>query len=507
MQLNPAARRTLFVVTSLSVTLAACQDANSPDQVPAFAPSAFPTTSTAIKNAIADEYIVVFKDGVSDVDGRAKGLLSAQGGNLNATYRAAIKGFSAHMSAQAAAALANDESVAYVEPVQQFQLASTQTGAAWGLDRIDQAALPLDGTYNYPGTGAGVNVYIIDSGVRRTHTEFGGRVTGGYSAIADGYGPDGCHWHGTHVAGIVGGAVYGVAKGASLHSVRAYDCNGVGVTTSILSAIDWVTANHTGPSVATMAISGPMSSSVNSAVQTSINSGVTYVVAAGNNVGADACGYSPAAVTDAIVVAAIGGMDAQTTYTNVGSCVDLYAPGTQIYSAINTSDTAIQLNSGTSQSAAFVAGAAALFLQSNPSASPSAVAQAITSNATVGVVTGITGGTVNRLLRVNGSGGGSTDPTPPPPSGNVAPTSSFTVNCSKASCSFDASRSTDSDGSITSYAWNWGDGTSSSYTTPSAGHNYSTKGNYSVTVTLTVTDNGGAKSSSSQSVNIRNKGK
>jgi PKD repeat protein len=250
-----------------------------------------------------------------------------------------------------------------------------------------------------------------------------------------------------------------------------------------------------------------LSLAVNTAVENSINAGVTYVVAAGNDVAEDACLYSPASVTAAITVAAIGGQDAQSRYTNTGPCVDLYAPGTQIYGADITSDNAISLYTGTSQAAGFVAGAAALYLQSNPSASPAQVQLAIVSNATVGAVTGLTGNTPNLLLRVSGSGGGSPPPPPPPPPpGNAPPVANFTSSCNKASCSFDASSSSD-DAGISTYGWTFGDGTSSSSAGPQMSHLYSTKGTYTVTVTLTVTDTGGLQSSVQKSLKIANKGR
>jgi subtilisin family serine protease len=299
-----------------------------------------------------------------------------------------------------------------------------------------------------------------------------------------------------------------VAKGAKLYSVRAYDCSGIGTTSSIVAAVDWITANRVLPAVANLSISGPSSSAVNTAVANSINTGVTYVVAAGNNAGQDACNYSPASVPGAITVAAIAGLDAQAAYSNVGSCVDLYAPGTQIYSAMNTSDIAVQLMSGTSQASAFVAGAAAIYVAGNPSATPAQVAQAIVSSATAGVVTGVTGSTPNRLLRVTGSEGSTTEPPPPPPPppANTAPVAAFTASCSKASCSFNGSGSTDDTG-IASYSWSFGDGATASSTSPMSSHVYSAKGTYSMTVTLTVQDAEGLAGSVQKSITIRNKGR
>jgi subtilisin family serine protease len=489
-------RRRLLVALSPIVLAACAVDSTSPGPIA----SADVARNVAANNGvIPNQYIVTFTDDVNDAPGLAKQLTGQSSGNLQHTYGTVLKGFSARLSPHAVSALANNPHVASIEPDHEFAVANTQSFPAWGLDRIDQANLPLDMAYNYSATGAGVNVYIVDTGIRRTHTEFGGRVVPAFSAIADGYGPDGCHWHGTTVADIVGGAVYGVAKGVTLHSVRAYDCVGFGSSSNIVAALDWVAANRSGPSVALLSFSGPYSAAVNTAVENMIRSGVSAVTAAGNNVGADACNYSPSSVANVITVAAIGGQDAHAVYTNIGGCVDLYAPGSQIYAAINTNDTAIQLNTGTSQASAFVAGAAALYLQGNPGASPDAVAQSILSSATVGVVTGVPSGTPNRLLRVNGSGGGTTlPPPPPPPTSDAAPSASFTSSCVRTVCTLNASGSKDDLG-IVSYSWTFGDGTTGSGAI--VGHQYPKAGRYSVT--LRVTDTIGQTATATKTVQAK----
>jgi subtilisin family serine protease len=273
----------------------------------------------------------------------------------------------------------------------------TQNNAPWGLDRIGQRTLPLNGAYSYTTTGSGVNVYIIDTGIRRTHTQFGGRAVIGFDAIGDGRNTNDCHGHGTHVAGIVGASTYGVAKAVRLFAVRVLSCSGSGSNSGVIAGVNWVTQNHIDPAVANMSLGGGISTALDNAVRNSIAAGVTYSIAAGNS-NTNAANSSPARVAEAITVGSSTRTDTRSSFSNFGSVVDIFAPGSSILSTWRTSDTATATLSGTSMAAPHVAGVAARFLQSNRTASPAAVRNEIVAQATLNRLTGIPSGTANRLL-------------------------------------------------------------------------------------------------------------
>ncbi len=277
-----------------------------------------------------------------------------------------------------------------------------QNPASWGLDRIDQRQLPLDDAYSYDRAGAGVTAYIIDTGVRVTHDDFGGRARSGYDFVDDDANADDCHGHGTHVGGTVAGSQYGVAKGADVVGVRVLNCQGSGSTSQVVSGIDWVTENAVKPAVANMSLGGGVDGVLDDAVRRSIDSGVSYAIAAGNGniLGwpQDACNYSPARVPEAITVGATDRDDQRASFSNYGTCLDVFAPGVDITSAWIGSDSDTNTISGTSMATPHVAGVAALYLEGNPSATPAQVRDAVVNNATSDVVGDPRAGSPNKLL-------------------------------------------------------------------------------------------------------------
>ncbi|MGH3334216.1 MAG: S8 family peptidase [Nocardioides sp.] len=364
----------------------------------------------------SDHYIVVFDKGSSNDSVReAKDKAKDKGAKVHHTYSNALDGFAATLSESALTELRNNKHVSFIEADRQVSVSDTQSPATWGIDRIDQRNLPLNNSYTYQRPGAGVKAYFIDTGMRRSHAEFSGRATSGYSAINDGRGTDDCHGHGTHVAGTVGGETYGVAQDVSLVAVRVLDCTGNGTDSGVIAGIDWVTGNHTAgtPAVANMSLGGGVSSALDTAVNNSINDGITYALAAGNDNGANACNSSPSRVAAGLTVGSTTSTDARSSFSNIGSCLDLFAPGSSITSSWIGSDSATNTISGTSMATPHVAGAAAVYLQGNPGASPATVNSAIISSATTGKVTNPGTGSPNRLLYSDPGG----TPPPPPPTG------------------------------------------------------------------------------------------
>ncbi|MEO8334206.1 MAG: S8 family peptidase [bacterium] len=387
----------VLAVLVCALAIAACSDASSPPSSPVGSQQIkVPLAPVYSKgdDGIPNDYIVVFKEGVSTGPlSRASATVATLVGTPKFSYDAVLKGFAATLTPEMVEKLRADPNIEYIEQDAVIDVSTTQSGATWGIDRIDQRNRPLSGTYTYTSTGAGVTAYIIDTGIQTSHPQFGGRAAVAYDALG-GNGQD-CNGHGTHVAGTVGSSTYGVAKGVSLRAVRVLNCSGSGSTSGVIAGMNWVANNHVTKSVANMSLGGGYSSAMNSAANNLASRGVFLAVAAGNS-NANACNSSPSSASNVTSVAASTSTDAKASYSNYGGCVHLYAPGSSIKSTwLNSGTNTI---SGTSMASPHVAGVAALYKATFGDASYSAIRSWLTTNATSGVITGNPSGTPNRLL-------------------------------------------------------------------------------------------------------------
>ena len=383
-------KRTLFVLIVLALTISGSSTASAQSEAPILGADS--------ATAVPGRYIVVFKPGTpaADVSAAAEHARGG-GGQVDFVYESALVGFAGQLPEQALFGLSHNPNIEFIEADQVITIDTTQSPATWGLDRIDQRNLPLNNSYTYNVTGAGVKAYIIDTGIRITHNQFGGRATYGRDFVDNDSTASDCNGHGTHVAGTVGGSTYGVAKGVSLVAVRVLNCSGSGTTSGVIAGIDWVTSQHTtGKAVANMSLGGSPSTALDNAVRNSIADGVVYAIAAGNS-NSNACNFSPARTAEAITVGATTSSDARASYSNKGSCLDLFAPGSSITSAWNSSNTATNTISGTSMATPHVTGVAALYLQGH-NATPLQVRNALVGAATPNKVTNPGSNSPNLLL-------------------------------------------------------------------------------------------------------------
>ncbi|MEP7324430.1 MAG: S8 family serine peptidase [Gemmatimonadota bacterium] len=449
-----------------------------------------PTAAGSDGIVAAKRYIVVLNN--TPQAGPAMAASVAQSQNITPirVYQQVLPGFVATLDAAQLTALRNDSRVRYIEEDRLMSISTTQNNPVnWGLDRIDQVNLPLSLSYTYNRTGAGVHFYDIDTGLNLGHADVAGRVGAGVDEIGDGNGVNDCNGHGTHTATTAAGTTYGVAKAMTIHPVRVLDCGGSGFTSGVIDGVDWVTVNHLSPAVANMSLGGPVSTALDQAVASAVASGVVFSVSAGNS-NVSGCTQSPAREPSAITVGATKKSDARASFSNFGTCLDIFAPGTNITAGWIGSATATATISGTSMAAPHVAGVAGLYLEANPTATPAQVATALTANATMNKVTNPGTGSPNRLLYMGFITGGG---------GNQAPVANFVAqNCVAAThtCTLNGSSSTDDVG-IVSYVWKrpngtqLGTGVTLVQAFPKAG---------SSQIVLTVTDGGGLSNSITKTV-------
>ncbi|MGW8268346.1 MAG: S8 family serine peptidase, partial [Longimicrobiales bacterium] len=478
--------RHLLPILTLAALAAACQDSTGPQDFgprpSSSAESIQPVAGMAGQaadarvEAIPGRYILRLDGRVADVGAFARASTNLPGAELHYVYTTALRGFAATLPPAAVEALQRNPNVVSIEPdIWVHAVGSGSEGASsWGLDRIDQRPLPLDGQYTWTTSGQGVHVYILDTGILPTHVEFEDRATVAFDAVGDGQNGIDCHGHGTHVAGTVGGATYGVAKDVQIHGVRVLACDGVGASSTIVAGIDWVTANHIKPAVANMSLAGywmwaiiGMDSAIDVAVRNSTLAGVSYALAAANE-SDDACMYTPARTPEGMTVGATTDTDARASFSNWGPCVDWFAPGVGITSAWNSSDTGTYTASGTSMASPHTAGVAALYLEANPTATPAQVAQALFEATTKGIVTGSNTANNHLLYSIFSA-----------PS-NYSPTAVFSFDVGGLTVSF-TDGSSDADGIVTAWSWDFGDGNTSQAQNPD--HTYAAGGAYEVTLT------------------------
>lgn len=459
----------------------------------------------AMGEIIQNQYIVTLAPNITEQLGLTSLTTTIQtllagigGGEVLYTYDHALLGMTVRLTNLQASLLGILPGVISVEPDRMVTTVAVQSNATWGLDRVDQPALPLDSSFQYPDNGGrDVNIYVVDTGVRTTHQEFTGRALPGRNFVSSGgflfggsVNPDDyedCNGHGTHVAGTAAGSTYGVAKQANVVPVRVLNCFGSGSTSAVIAGVDWVAGNHQKPAVANLSLGGFTSTALDTAVANAVDAGVTMVVAAGND-NANACNGSPNRVPEALTVGATTRQDQRSSFSNFGACVDLFAPGSDITSAWYQSDTQTANLNGTSMAAPHAAGAAALYLAANPSATPNAVNLALVNDTVTGAISNAGNQSPNRLLQITQEDGSGID---------RLPTAAFTADCAGTVCELDASGSSD-DVAVAAWDWTLGDGNVASG--EQITHDYGVDGEF--TVTLTVTDTANQTGSTDQTLSV-----